>query len=349
MIPICAVYDLRHLFNGRWEIALQANAIMKLPENLDLTTMEARLKYAVISEKFEALRPGQAMVMINDDDSGPLYEQLITDRGQTLRWETLKNGPEKWRIKITKNQGNNDGETIGQIISRDYRKARALNNFDIDFSCGGNRTLGQVFDGKEQFMADVLLQWKTIDQLAPEKEMNFSTWDMAFLTSYIIQLHHEFVSTQTRFVTELAFKVTDSNRSRNPELQAVADLFAQTGKMLEVKGQQEEEILFPYITALSEASIKGTALKTADFGHVAKPISLGQIESERVVADLWKLRQLTNNYVAPAYSSSTCPILYKLLAAYEEDAHLHLHLENNILFPSAIKTENSMRSKNQLC
>jgi regulator of cell morphogenesis and NO signaling len=321
---------------------------MEPPENLDLTAIEARLKYPAIAEKFEALRPGHALVINNNDDSRSLYDQLIAERGQTLLWEALENGPEKWRIKIMKNPGNSDEETIGKIISRDYRKSRALNSFDIDFSSGGNRTLGQAFEGKEQFIADVLLQWKTIDQLAPEKGMNFLSWDMAFLTRYIIQLHHKFVSTQTRFVTELALKVADSNSSRNPEIKKVADLFAHTGKMLEIKGQQEEKTLFPYIIALFEKSTGGTTLKAADFGQVSVPISLIQIESERVVADLRQIRKLTNNYVAPAYSSSTCPILYKLLAAYEEDAHLHLHLENNILFPNALKTENSMRSKNQI-
>jgi regulator of cell morphogenesis and NO signaling len=321
---------------------------MKLPENLDLTVIEARLKYPAIAEKFEALRPGHAMVINNNDDSRSLYDQLIAERGQTLRWEPLENGPEKWQIKIMKNPGNNDEETIGKIISRDYRKSRALNIFDIDFSSGGNRTLGQAFEGKEQFMADVLLQWKTIDQLAPEKGMTFLNWDMAFLTRYIIQIHHQFVSTQTRFITELALKVADSNSSRNPEIKKVADLFAHAGKMLEIKGQQEEKTLFPYIIPLSETSTGGTTLKAADFGQVSVPISLIQIESERVVADLRQIRKLTNNYVAPAYSSSTCPILYKLLAAYEADAHLHLHLENNILFPNAIKTENSLRSKNQI-
>lgn len=321
---------------------------MKQPENLDLTAIEARLKYPAVSEKFEALRPGHAMVINNNDDSRSLYDQLIAECGQILRWEPLESGPEKWRIKIIKSNGNSDEETIGKIISQDYRKSLALNSLDIDFSCGGNRTLGQIFEGKEQFITDVLLQWKTIDQLAPEKEMNFLSWDMAFLTSYIIQLHHQFVSTQTRFVTDLAFKVADSNSSRNPEIKKIADLFAHTGKMLEIKGQQEEKVLFPYIMALSETSTKGTTLNAAEFGHVSALISSIQIESEKVVADLRQIRQLTNNYVAPPYSSSTCPILYKLLAAYEEDAHLHLHLENNILFPNAIKTENSLRSKNQI-
>ncbi len=322
---------------------------MELPKQLELTPVETRLKYPIVSEKFDALRPGHAMVINNDDnDSRELYYRLIAERGPTFRWELLENGPKKWLIKITKSSVTNNEETIGKIISLDYRKSRALNSLDIDFSSDGNRTLAQVFEGKEQSMAGVLRQWEIIGGLPPEKEMNFAGWDRTFLTKYIIQLHHRFVNAQTRFTIDLAFKVAASNSSRNPEITEVAEIFAHIGKMLEIHGQEQEKVLFPYITALFDAHTKGTSLTAADFGHVSAPISLMQSESERVVTGLRLIRKLTNNYVAPAYSSSTCPVLYKLLAAYEEDTHLHLHLENNILFPAAIKTENNMRSKNQI-
>jgi regulator of cell morphogenesis and NO signaling len=37
-----------------------------------------------------------------------------------------------------------------------------------------------------------------------------------------------------------------------------------------------------------------------------------------------------------------------MLQDYEDDLHLHLHLENNILFPKAIEMENEMRAKKQI-
>jgi regulator of cell morphogenesis and NO signaling len=238
--------------------------------------------------------------------------------------------------------------TLGFIVARDYRKSRVLTRFGVDFSCGGYRTLGEAFDGHTNELQGVLREWEKIDQEAPEKDMDFRGWDMAFLANYIIQLHHRFVGTQTRFVTELAFKVAHSNSSRHPDIKTIADIFADTGKKLEMKGQQEERELFPYLIALYKALTEGGILKAAPFGSVTGPITAIKSEGGQIVAALRQIRSLTNNYVPPAYTTSTCPILYKLLAEYEEDTLLHLHLENNILFPRAIQTENTLRSKGQL-
>ena len=37
-------------------------------------------------------------------DSKPLYYQLLGERGNVLTWEYLEQGPEWWKIKITKNK-----------------------------------------------------------------------------------------------------------------------------------------------------------------------------------------------------------------------------------------------------
>lgn len=238
--------------------------------------------------------------------------------------------------------------TVGNIIARDYRKSKALAGLGVDYSCDGNRTLSEVFIGREEELGKVLQEWQQIDQLPRTKDMDFLGWDMAFLTNYIIQLHHRFVSSQTTFMTELAYKVAESNHAQSPVIRSVAELFEATGKRLEAKGWQEEQELFPYLISLHEAMANGTHLKPAPFGSVAGPIGLIKTEGEQIVAALARIRRLTNNFTPPPYSSSTCKILYKLLAEYEADALLHLHLENNILFPRALQTEDCLRANRQI-
>lgn len=238
--------------------------------------------------------------------------------------------------------------TIGQIISRDYRKSQALVNRGVDYSCGGHRTLAQVFRGKEDDLLQVLEEWTSLDQQPAKKGMDYPSWDLAFLTNYIIQLHHRFVSSQTRFITELAFKVADANFSRNPEIRQVAKLFNNAGHQLDHKGQTEEARLFPYIVSLQEAVIHGTRLKPEQMEPMAIPISTIRKTGEQIIADLAGIRSLTNQFRSPPYTTSTCPILYKLLAAYEADTLLHLHLEHNILFPRALRAEEALRQNQQI-
>lgn len=318
---------------------------MDTPEIIDITAIEPGLKHPVIFEKFDALRPENAMIIIDDHEPGPLFHLLLNKRGKAFQWKVPENGPAIWRIEIIKKAISSDGDTIGKIVSREYRKAQVFKSLDIDFSCSGNKTIKQACEEKGLSDEEVWLQLAEIDSVAPEKEANYLSWDIAFLTNYIIEFHHRFVSTQTRFITELAYKVAESDRVRNPEIKQVADLFANTGKTLELKGAEEETILFPYLTMLNTAYKSGAKIKEADFGHISELLYLMQADSGKVAEDFRLIRQLTNGYVAPIYTSNTCSILYKLLAAYEEDMHLHLHLENNILFPKALEMEELLRAK----
>ncbi|HMQ43568.1 MAG TPA: hemerythrin domain-containing protein, partial [Mariniflexile sp.] len=52
-----------------------------------------------------------------------------------------------------------------------------------------------------------------------------------------------------------------------------------------------------------------------------------------------KIAELTNNYNPPADACNTYRVTFAMLDEFEKDLHLHIHLENNILFPAAIKLE----------
>jgi len=51
---------------------------------------------------------------------------------------------------------------------------------------------------------------------------------------------------------------------------------------------------------------------------------------------------MTNNYSVPADACNTFSYAYQKLQEFEQDLHRHIHLENNILFPEAIKLENEL-------
>ena len=69
------------------------------------------------------------------------------------------------------------------------------------------------------------------------------------------------------------------------------------------------------------------------------PISVMEHEHESAGAALRRLRELTNDYDVPAEACDTWRALWYGLAALEESLHQHIHLENNIPFPRALRTE----------
>ena len=59
---------------------------------------------------------------------------------------------------------------------------------------------------------------------------------------------------------------------------------------------------------------------------------------EKLMA-LEEIRQLSHNYLLPEDACASYSLLYKMLSEFEEDLHLHIHIENNILFPKALEIE----------
>lgn len=235
--------------------------------------------------------------------------------------------------------------TIGEIVLRDYRKAKIFKGMGIDFSCGGNMTIS------EACMDNGLSTEEVIRQLAAElpptvvPEMDFQNWDIGFLCKYLVQLHHQYIKNKTSFIGELAGRVGKANDEKHPEIAKIAEIFEKAGKLLTMNMHKEEQVLFPYITELNEANKKGRIIPQATSKPVFMQAYLMRAEHEKVVEDFRLIRQLTNNYQLPPYAMYGYGILFKMLQEYEDDLHLHLHMENNILFPKAIKMESEMRSE----
>jgi len=101
---------------------------------------------------------------------------------------------------------------------------------------------------------------------------------------------------------------------------------------------KEEQVLFPMIRELATARVK----PTFHCGSVRNPISVMEREHDTAGAALARLRQLTNGYTPPADGCTSYEMLYRGLAELEADTHLHVHKENNVLFPLVERIERQL-------
>ena len=103
----------------------------------------------------------------------------------------------------------------------------------------------------------------------------------------------------------------------------------------------EEKVLFPYIKQLEADKLSGTAA-SSPFGTVQNPINMMEMEHELVGKNMEEIRKITHNYTLPEGACASYQQLFRLLAEFEEDLQIHIHLENNILFPKAVALEKTM-------
>lgn len=309
---------------------------------LDVTVIEPRLKHPTIFQNFDSLTPGEAFIIHNDHDPKPLYYQLLAERGQTFTWEYLEQGPEIWHVRIGKRALEENAETIGELVAKDYRKAQVLKKYGIDFCCGGKKTVSEVCKKKGIDQTQLEKDLFIAEQQTTNSEHDFQKWDIGFLSDYIINTHHRYVKDNTPFINELAQKVARVHGTNHSELIRVAEIFEQLSRNLMLHMVKEEKILFPSIKELTHYKKVGAIIPADDFGPVSTPIQVMESEHEQVGEDFEQIRALTANYQLPADACRSYTVLFNKLEEYENDLHRHVHLENNILFPRAIEVEREL-------
>lgn len=316
---------------------------METLEILNVTLIEPKFKHPKIFEKFDSLSSGDGFIIDNDHDPKPLYYQLIGERGNVFTWEYLENGPDRWKVKITKLGDQQASDTIGEMVVKDYRKAQVFKKLGIDFCCGGKKTVEEVCRTKGLDVERVKAELNAVSGEAEQNENNFDNWNLDFLADYIVNTHHDYVRTNVPFITELASKVASVHGKQHPELVKVADIFNRLGKDLRLHLVKEETIVFPFIKGLLLNEKTGKNSPAKAFDSIQTPTQMMELEHEQAGDDLAEIRNLTRDYTLPEDACTSYTVLFKKLQQFENDLFNHVHLENNILFPKAIALEKKLR------
>lgn len=61
-----------------------------------------RGKHPTILNGFDGLKSGEVMQIVNDHDPRPLHYQFMMERTEQFAWEYLEEGPDTWRVAISK-------------------------------------------------------------------------------------------------------------------------------------------------------------------------------------------------------------------------------------------------------
>lgn len=232
--------------------------------------------------------------------------------------------------------------TIRDIVANDFRTAAVFQRHGIDFCCRGNRSIQEACRTIEASADEVLREIAAATATPPTANMRFSSWTFSTLVSYIVGNHHSFVRQSMPILLTHTKKVAAVHGADHPELVEVARLFAEVAQEMTSHMMKEEEILFPYILEMEQASQGAAPLPTAPFGTVRKPIRMMEAEHESAGDAMARIRSLTADYAIPEGACTTYRVCLQELEAFERDLHEHVHLENNILFPKAAELESTL-------
>jgi len=228
---------------------------------------------------------------------------------------------------------------IGQFVAQDYRTAAIFSKHKIDFCCNGGRTLEEACEKKGIESKILLEELHTILNTTANQAIDYKSWPLDLLIEYIEKKHHRYVEEKIPILIQFLNKLCRVHGERHPELLEINELFTASAGELAAHMKKEELILFPFIKKMVKAKLKDGTIQSPSFNTVENPIAMMMQEHDNEGERFRQIAELTNNYNPPVDACNTYKVTFAMLDEFEKDLHLHIHLENNILFPEASKLE----------
>jgi regulator of cell morphogenesis and NO signaling len=223
-------------------------------------------------------------------------------------------------------------DKIGMIVAADINTAAIFNYYEIDFYSKGNRTLEEsCIDGNVPIVPLLDDLSKTVVQ--EKRGRNFLRMSVKDLAHYILQNHHRYAENRLIFIkhalTNILKEYDDERQILNPVKKAFEDLSLQ----LTVQMSYEEFLIFPSLEKIG----KKNRFNSITAGRtVVDHIEYMKGESSRQLEKLIMLRAVSEGYTAKGRDETLYEIAYSAMKELESDLKIHMHLENNILFPKVI-------------
>lgn len=228
---------------------------------------------------------------------------------------------------------------IGEYVADDFRTAAVFSKHKIDFCCNGNRSVEEACEKKGIDSNKVLQELETVLSASTAQSIDYKSWPLDLLAVYIEKTHHRYVEEKIPVLLQFLNKLCRVHGERHPELFKINDLFTASAGELASHMKKEELVLFPFVKRMVSAKLKNEAIQSPQFETVENPIAMMMEEHDTEGERFREIAELTDNYNPPADACNTYKVTFAMLEEFEKDLHLHIHLENNILFPEAIKLE----------
>lgn len=224
---------------------------------------------------------------------------------------------------------------VGELVTERPSRARIFERLKIDYCCGGNRALQDVCRERNLDFTAVVHELEQEQSVEPPAERNWASASLTDLCDHIEQTHHKYLKQELPRLEFLTTKVASRHGGKRQALVEVQHVFAGLKGEMDSHMIKEERVLFPLCRELDVAE----ELPALHCGGVGNPMEVMIREHEHAGDAMAEIRKLTGDYVCPSDACNTYRALFDALQQLEHDLHEHVHKENNILFPKAIRQE----------
>ncbi|MCH6265214.1 iron-sulfur cluster repair di-iron protein [Neobacillus citreus] len=221
---------------------------------------------------------------------------------------------------------------VKDIVNELPKTSDVFKSYRIDFCCGGNIPLSEAAAQGNLNIDSILEDLKAVYEKNESKETDLEVWtnsDSNTIIDHVIANYHRATEEEFKMLSPYVTKVSRVHGDNHPELLKVYELYHEFKKEMLEHMAKEEEIVFPIIRKLADGTIENRDEAINMIVELEK-------EHDHAGAILKELREITGDFTPPLDACGTYRLVYSRLEELEGLTFMHVHLENNILFPRYI-------------
>ncbi|MFK9094657.1 iron-sulfur cluster repair di-iron protein [Bacillus salipaludis] len=225
-----------------------------------------------------------------------------------------------------------ENSLVKDIVNELPKTSDVFKKNRIDFCCGGNIPLSQAVAQNMLNMDSLLGELKVVFEKYENAEKDVEVWtesDSNTIIDHVISNYHRVSEEELKMLSPYVTKVSRVHGDNHPELLKVNELFYEFKKELIEHMEKEEAIVFPLIKQLADGTFENRE------EAINKIVELEK-EHDHAGEILRQIREVTSDFELPLDACGTYRLVYARLEALEGLTFMHVHLENNILFPRYI-------------
>lgn len=210
---------------------------------------------------------------------------------------------------------------LGQIALQLPGATAVFRRHKLDFCCGGTATLRAAAQERGIAPDGILAELQSL-----AADSGAAPTDPDALIEHILKRFHDTHRRELPELIVLAQRVEARHEAHPDVPRGLADMLQEIAAELESHMQKEERILFPLMRAGGAPMI-------------VHPIGVMQHEHIEHGERLRRLEAITRDHTPPADACTSWRALYAGTRKLVDDVMQHIHLENNVLFPQFVPTD----------
>jgi regulator of cell morphogenesis and NO signaling len=221
---------------------------------------------------------------------------------------------------------------VRDIVNKFPKSSDIFKKYRIDFCCGGNISLANAIAAGSIDTDAIMADLTDLYNKNANVDTNPEVWtdsDTNTIIDHVISQYHRPLEEELAQLSPYVTKISRVHGDNHPELVKVNELFYEFKKEMLEHCAKEEEIVFPLIRKLANNEVEDRSAASAQILELEK-------EHDAAGAILMEIREITSDFVLPVDACGTYTLVFKRLEELEGQTFMHVHLENNILFPRYI-------------